>query len=117
VCANFEKRHKLRDKTVKGLSSRVFMLELRDFPHKIDQTVNEVVKEVVQIALQAPLYKHLKDLFEADMKEILHQQMFDSGSYKSHPDHKALYEVLELSMDRDNQEELHETLTISRKRR
>ncbi|GJT53403.1 reverse transcriptase domain-containing protein [Tanacetum coccineum] len=84
VCANFEKRYKLQDKTVQGFSSRVFTLELRDLPHKIDQTVNEVVKE-----------------------------MFDSGSYKSHPEHEALYEALEVSMDRDNQEELHETLTTS----
>ncbi|GKB92193.1 hypothetical protein Tco_0964465 [Tanacetum coccineum] len=43
--------------------------------------------------------------------------MFNSGSYKSHPDHQALYEPLKVSMDRDNQEELHETLTTSRKRR
>ncbi|GKA08642.1 hypothetical protein Tco_0687973 [Tanacetum coccineum] len=55
VCANFEKRHKLQDKTVQGPSSRVFTLELRDLPHKIDQTVNEAVKEAVQVALQAPL--------------------------------------------------------------
>ncbi|GJT95890.1 hypothetical protein Tco_1091408 [Tanacetum coccineum] len=37
------------------------------------------------------------DRLEADMKEILHQRMFESGSYKSHPDHKALYEALEVS--------------------
>ncbi|GJX48485.1 hypothetical protein Tco_0273675 [Tanacetum coccineum] len=56
------------------------------------------------------------DLSKADMKEILHQQMFDSSSYKSHHVHKALYEALEVFTDRDNQEELHETLTTSRKR-
>ncbi|GKF57575.1 hypothetical protein Tco_0171112, partial [Tanacetum coccineum] len=55
VCANFEKRHKLHDNTVQGLSSRVFTLELRDLPHKIDETVHEAVKEAVQIELQAPL--------------------------------------------------------------
>ncbi|GJV69529.1 reverse transcriptase domain-containing protein [Tanacetum coccineum] len=117
VCVNFEKRHKLRDKTVQGISSIVFTLELRDLPHNIDQTVNEVVKEAVQTALQAPLRERFRDLSETNIKEILHQRMFDSGSYKSHPDHKALYEALEVSMDRDNQEELHETLTTSRKRR
>nr|GEW80314.1 hypothetical protein [Tanacetum cinerariifolium] len=46
VCANFEKRHKLQDKNVQGLSSRIFILELRDLHHKINQTVNEVVKEL-----------------------------------------------------------------------
>ncbi|GKD53742.1 hypothetical protein Tco_1287129, partial [Tanacetum coccineum] len=69
VCANFEKRHKLQDKTVQGLSSKVFMLELRDLPHQINQTVNEVVKESIQVALQAPLKECFRDLSEADMKE------------------------------------------------
>nr|GEU85184.1 Gag-Pol polyprotein [Tanacetum cinerariifolium] len=66
VCANFEKKHKLQDKTVQGNSSPM------------------------------------------DVRYWLLQ---------SHPDHKALYEALEVSMDHDNQEELHETLTTSRKRR
>ncbi|GJT85396.1 hypothetical protein Tco_1067113 [Tanacetum coccineum] len=33
------------DKTVQGISSKVFTLELWDLPHKINQTVNEAVKE------------------------------------------------------------------------
>nr|GEU89185.1 reverse transcriptase domain-containing protein [Tanacetum cinerariifolium] len=97
VCPNFEKRHKLQDKTVQGLSSRFFTLKLQDLPYKIDQTVNEVVKEAVQIALQAPLQECFRDLSEADIKEILYQQMFKSGSYKSHLEHEALYEALEKS--------------------
>ncbi|GJZ16955.1 hypothetical protein Tco_0553078 [Tanacetum coccineum] len=90
VCANFEKRHKLQDKTVQGLSSRVFTLELRDLPHKIDQTVNEAVKEVVQIALQAQLRERFRDLSEDNMKEILHDQMdeFLSEKDKSRKRHR-----------------------------
>nr|GEV34082.1 hypothetical protein [Tanacetum cinerariifolium] len=99
TCANFDKRHKLQEKTIQGLSSRVFTLKLWDLPHKIDQTVNKVVKEDVQTDLQAPLCERFRDLSEADMKEIIHQQMFESGSYKSHSDHKALYEALEPSDD------------------
>nr|GEV27366.1 hypothetical protein [Tanacetum cinerariifolium] len=60
VCANFEKRHKLHDKTIQGLSSRVFTLQLQDLPHKI----NETVKEAIQIALQALLKERFKDLDE-----------------------------------------------------
>ncbi|GJV71279.1 hypothetical protein Tco_1491274 [Tanacetum coccineum] len=82
VCANFEKRHKLQDKTIQGLSSKVFTLELRDLPHKIDQTVNEAVKEVVQIALQAQLRERFRDLSEDNMKEILHDQMDEFLSEK-----------------------------------
>ncbi|GJS95028.1 hypothetical protein Tco_0801996 [Tanacetum coccineum] len=105
VCANFEKRHKIQDNTVQGLSSRVFTLELRDLPHKIDETINEAVKEVVQIVLQAPLKERVRDVFEADMKEILHDRMFESGTYRSQSEHVALYEALEASMERDNRDE------------
>ncbi|GKD26196.1 hypothetical protein Tco_1232410 [Tanacetum coccineum] len=91
VCPNFEKRHKLQDKNVQGLSSRVFTLELQDLPHKIDQTVNEVVKEAVQTTLEAPLCERFRDLSEADMKEILHQRMhdFDASGSKQTPAHTS----------------------------
>ncbi|GKD04251.1 hypothetical protein Tco_1179225 [Tanacetum coccineum] len=83
------------DKTVQGLPSRVFDLEHPDMPHKIDETV----REVVQIALQAPLKELFRDLFEADIKEILHDRMFENGTYRSQPEHVALYEALEASME------------------
>ncbi|GKB80956.1 hypothetical protein Tco_0947851 [Tanacetum coccineum] len=72
-CAELEKKNNNMEDTSQNLGSRVFMLELRDLPHKIDQTVNEVVKDVVRTALQAPLKERFKDLPEADMKEMLHQ--------------------------------------------
>nr|GEW04381.1 hypothetical protein [Tanacetum cinerariifolium] len=94
----------------------VFTLELQDLPHKIDQTVNTVVKEAVHIALQAPLRDCFRELPEAYMKEILHQRMFESGLYKSLPKHVALYEVLEASMDRENRDEFLAKKDMSRKR-
>nr|GEW16029.1 hypothetical protein [Tanacetum cinerariifolium] len=99
-----------------NLGSRVFVLELRDLPHKIDQTVNEVVTEAIKIALQALLRESFRDLFKADMKEILYQWFFESGSYKAHPDHANLLQALEVSMDRDNMNELMKATTKSRKR-
>nr|GEZ53832.1 hypothetical protein [Tanacetum cinerariifolium]GEZ53838.1 hypothetical protein [Tanacetum cinerariifolium] len=68
-----------------------FMAGEQDLPHKINQTINEVVKEAVHIALQASLRDHFRELPEADMKEILYQPMFESGSNKSLPKHVALY--------------------------
>nr|GEX76521.1 retrovirus-related Pol polyprotein from transposon TNT 1-94 [Tanacetum cinerariifolium] len=68
--------HKVRE-------SLKFLADEQDLPHKINQTVNKVVKEAVHIALQAPLRDRFRELPEADMKEILHQRMFESGSYKS----------------------------------
>nr|GEZ99418.1 hypothetical protein [Tanacetum cinerariifolium] len=76
-----------------------------------------VVKEAVHIAFQDPLRDRFKELPEADMKEILHQWMFESGSYKSLPEHVALYEVLEASMKRANRDDFLAEKDKSRKRR
>ncbi|GKD88204.1 hypothetical protein Tco_1363711, partial [Tanacetum coccineum] len=43
--------------------------------------------------------------------------MFKSGSHMTHPDHENLYEALDRSIARDNQDELHEAVFRSRKRR
>ncbi|GKC79574.1 hypothetical protein Tco_1130348 [Tanacetum coccineum] len=94
--AAFEQKSESLDDTTQNLRSRVFTLELRDLPHKINEAIRENVKEVVQIALQAPLRDHFKDLPEANMKEMLHQRMFETGSYKSLPEHIALYKALEI---------------------
>ncbi|GJS57496.1 hypothetical protein Tco_0652280 [Tanacetum coccineum] len=51
------------------------------------------------------------------MKQMLQQRMFESESYKEHPEHAALYDALEKSMSRDNMEALHEELSKKRKRR
>nr|GEW52983.1 reverse transcriptase domain-containing protein [Tanacetum cinerariifolium] len=93
------------DNATQNLGSKFFTLELQDLTHKISQTVNEVVKEVVHIALQAPLRDRFRELPEVDMKEILHQQMFESGSYKLLPEHVALYEAHEASMKQANMDE------------
>nr|GEU67157.1 retrovirus-related Pol polyprotein from transposon TNT 1-94 [Tanacetum cinerariifolium] len=96
---------------------RVFTLELQDLPHKINQTVSAVVKEAVHIDLQAPLRDRFRELPEADMKDILHQWMFESGSYKSLPKHVALYGALEASMERVNRDEFLAEKDKSHKRR
>ncbi|GKA70139.1 hypothetical protein Tco_0776203 [Tanacetum coccineum] len=105
------------DQTIQAISSRVFMLENHDLYSKIDKQVNEVVKEAVHDALQALILERFRELSKVQMKEILHDRMFESGSYKSHSEHKTLYEALEASKDRDNKEEFRETTAKSRKRR
>nr|GEV57952.1 retrovirus-related Pol polyprotein from transposon TNT 1-94 [Tanacetum cinerariifolium] len=71
----------------------------------------------VHIALQAPVRDRFRELPKADMKEILHQQMFESGSYKSLPRHVALYKALEASMEWANKDEFLVEKDKSRKRR
>nr|GEX16433.1 hypothetical protein [Tanacetum cinerariifolium] len=51
-----------------------------------------------------------RDLPKADMKEILHQRMWEIESYKSHEDHMQLFEALEKSMNRDHSKELTQDL-------
>nr|GEW59537.1 hypothetical protein [Tanacetum cinerariifolium] len=63
--------------------------------------------------------KHLeeRDLPEADMKEIIHQRMWETNSYKTHEDHMMLYEALEKSMNRDHTKELLKDLAEARKKK
>ncbi|GKD28365.1 hypothetical protein Tco_1239143 [Tanacetum coccineum] len=92
--ADFEQKNKLQEKENQALASRVYKLENHDLYSKIDKQVNEAVKEDVHNALQAPLRERFRDLSEFQMKEILHNRMFESNSYRSHPDHTTLYEAL-----------------------
>nr|GEV68050.1 hypothetical protein [Tanacetum cinerariifolium] len=87
--------------------SRVFNMELRDLPHKIDEAVRKSVKKAIHIALQDPLRDRFRELPKDDMKEILHQRMFESGSYKLLPEHVALYEALEASMEWAQRDEFY----------
>ncbi|GJY10117.1 hypothetical protein Tco_0378302 [Tanacetum coccineum] len=43
--------------------------------------------------------------------------MFESGSYRSHPDHKTLYEALKVYIELENKEEFNEAMAMSRKKR
>nr|GEX76170.1 copia-type Pol polyprotein [Tanacetum cinerariifolium] len=60
------------------------------------------------------IQENKRDLPEADMKEILHQRMWETDSYKSHEDHMQLHEALEKSMNRDHSEELTKDLAETR---
>ncbi|GJZ66833.1 hypothetical protein Tco_0630073, partial [Tanacetum coccineum] len=64
----------------------------------------------------SPIHERFRDLSAIKMKEILHDRMFESGSYRSHPEHTALYDALELSIDHENREEFNEATAKSRKR-
>ncbi|GJW97667.1 hypothetical protein Tco_0179475 [Tanacetum coccineum] len=103
--SDLEQKNKNIDNTTRNLRSRVFTLKLRDLPHKIDETVRETIKEAIQVALQAPLRDRFRDLSEEDMKEMLCQRMFESGLYKSLPEHVTLYEALETFMEQAYRDE------------
>nr|GEW70012.1 hypothetical protein [Tanacetum cinerariifolium] len=107
----------VHDQTTQALSSKMFTLENQDLYLKIDNYINETVKEAIQNALQASVRERFRELSEFKMKEILHDRMFESGSYRLQSEHEALYEALEASMDRENMEEFVEATNKSCKRR
>nr|GEY87350.1 hypothetical protein [Tanacetum cinerariifolium] len=76
--ADFEQKSQTLANATQNLRSRVFTLKLWDMPHKINQTINEVSKEAIHIAFQVPLRDHFREQPEANMKESLHQRMFES---------------------------------------
>nr|GEU38812.1 retrovirus-related Pol polyprotein from transposon TNT 1-94 [Tanacetum cinerariifolium] len=51
-------------------------------------TKSELAERVIALENK---FSDLEELPEADMKEILHQRMFETGTYKSLPEHVALY--------------------------
>nr|GEZ82828.1 hypothetical protein [Tanacetum cinerariifolium] len=87
--SDLEQKNKTLDNTFQNLGFRVFTLELRDLPHKIDEVVRESVRE----------------------------RMFETDTYKSLPEHVTLYEALEAFMERANKDELLTEMDKSCKRR
>nr|GEV55890.1 hypothetical protein [Tanacetum cinerariifolium] len=91
-------------------------IEQLDIPQQVSKAVSEVVTDAVDWAMQAPLRNRFRDLPEADIKEILHQRMWETESYKTHEDHMQLFEALKKSMNRDHSEELAQDLAEARKK-
>ncbi|GJS96436.1 hypothetical protein Tco_0803404 [Tanacetum coccineum] len=97
--------------------SRLYRLENQDIPNQVSKAVDEIVTDAVDWAMHAPLRERFRDLPEADMKEILHNRMWESKSYQTHEDHMSLYEALEKSMARDNRDQLLSDLAEARKKK
>nr|GEX91696.1 E-beta-farnesene synthase [Tanacetum cinerariifolium] len=86
-------------------------------PYQQQSTAEAMMMKRIDWAMQAPLWNRFNDLPKADMKEILHQRMWESDSYKSHEDHMQLYKALEKSMNHDQSEELAKDLAKARKKK
>ncbi|GJV65940.1 hypothetical protein Tco_1476768 [Tanacetum coccineum] len=97
--------------------SGLYRLENQDIPKQVSKDVDEIVTDAVDWAMHALLRERFRDLLEADMKEILHNRMWESKSYQTHEDHMTLYEALEKSMARDNRDQLLSDLAEARKKK
>ncbi|GJW10020.1 hypothetical protein Tco_1575847 [Tanacetum coccineum] len=87
-------------------ASRLYKLENLDIPHQVSKSVDEIVTDAVDWAIQAPLRDCFRDLPEANMKQIRHTHMWETKSYEAHEDQKKLYKALEKSMDCNHSEQL-----------
>nr|GEU94033.1 hypothetical protein [Tanacetum cinerariifolium] len=73
---------------------------------EVSKAVAEIVTDVINWAMQAPLRARFNDMPTVEMKEILQQRMFKSKSYEAHEDHKKLYDALEKLLERDYSDQL-----------
>nr|GEW61394.1 retrovirus-related Pol polyprotein from transposon TNT 1-94 [Tanacetum cinerariifolium] len=117
IMANVIQENKHLEERLDNLGARLYKLENLNIPQQVSKAIDEIVTDAVDWAIQAPLWNRFKDLPEADIKEILHQTMWKTNSYKTHEDHMMLYEALEKSMNRDHSEELLKDLVEARKKK
>nr|GFC86024.1 hypothetical protein [Tanacetum cinerariifolium] len=117
IMANLIQVNKDMEERLDKHGARLYTLEQLDIPQQVSITVSEMVTDAIDWAMQAPLRNRFRDLPEADMKEILHQRMWETKSYNSHEDHMQLFEALEKSMNRDHSKELAQDLAEARKKK
>ncbi|GJW35605.1 hypothetical protein Tco_0058525 [Tanacetum coccineum] len=117
IMANLIQDNEYLKEILDSHGSHLYKLENLNITHQVSKAVDEIVTDVVDWAIQAPLRDRFRDLPEADMKEILHQRMWETNSYKAHEDHKKLYEALEKSMDRDHTDQLLTDLAEARRKK
>nr|GEX66873.1 histone deacetylase 14 [Tanacetum cinerariifolium] len=117
IMANLIQVNKEMEERLDKHGARLYTLEQLDIPQLVSKAVTEVVTDAVDWAMQAPLRNRFRDLPKADMKEILHQRMWETESYKSHEDHMQLFEALEKSINRDHSEELAQDLAEAHKKK
>nr|GEW21021.1 hypothetical protein [Tanacetum cinerariifolium] len=117
IMANLIQDNKHLEERLDSHGARLYPLENLDIPQQVSKAVDEIVTDAVDWAIQAPLRNRFRDLPEADMKEILHQRMWETNSYKIYEDHMMLYEALEKSMNHDHSEELLKDLAEACKKK
>nr|GEV54867.1 retrovirus-related Pol polyprotein from transposon TNT 1-94 [Tanacetum cinerariifolium] len=117
IMVNLIQDNKKLEERLDSHGARLYTLKNLDIPQQVSKAVDEIVTDAVDWAVQAPLWNRLRDLPEADIKEILHQRMWETNFYKTHEDHIMLYEALEKSMNYDQSKELLKDLAKAHKKK
>ncbi|GKF07049.1 hypothetical protein Tco_0041273 [Tanacetum coccineum] len=97
--------------------SQLYKLENLNIPQQVSKAFDEIVTDVVDWAMHAPLRARFRDLPAVDMKKILQQTMFEDKSYEDHEDHKNLSGALQMSLERDYSNQLLVDLDEARKKK
>ena len=98
-------------------ASRISKLELLNIDTLVRDAIEDQVSDAVKRAMDAPLKARFRDLSTFDMKELLHQRMFETDHHKGYEAHQQLYESLERYMKVDNADELEKDLVEERRRK
>jgi hypothetical protein len=69
-------------------ASRISKLELLNIDTLVRDVVEDQVSDAVKRAIDAPLRARFRDLSTYDMKELLHQRMFETNHQKGHEAHQ-----------------------------
>nr|GFD14107.1 hypothetical protein [Tanacetum cinerariifolium] len=117
IMANLIQDNKHLEERLDSHGARLYTLENLDIHQQVSKAMDEIVTNVVDWAIQALLHNHFRDLPKANMKEILHQRMWETNSYKTHEDHMMRYEALEKSMNCDHSEKLLKDLAEASKKK
>nr|GEW92736.1 hypothetical protein [Tanacetum cinerariifolium] len=75
IMENLIQENKKLEQRLDSHGAHLYTMEQLDIPHQVSKAIDEVVTDAVDWAMQAPLRNRFRDLPEADMKEILHQQL------------------------------------------
>nr|GEU80603.1 retrovirus-related Pol polyprotein from transposon TNT 1-94 [Tanacetum cinerariifolium] len=75
IMANLIQDNKHLEERLDSHGARLYTLENLDIPQQVRKAVDKVVTDVVDWAIQAPLWNQYRDLPEVDMKEILYQRI------------------------------------------
>ncbi|GKD04009.1 hypothetical protein Tco_1178983 [Tanacetum coccineum] len=97
--------------------SKLYKLENLNIPHQVSKAVDEIITDVIDWVIQAPLRDRFRELPEADMKETLRHCMWESNSYQAHEDDKQLYKALEKLMAHDHTDQLLTDLAEARRKK
>nr|GFB34308.1 hypothetical protein [Tanacetum cinerariifolium] len=117
IMANLIQDNKHLEERLDSHGARLYILENLDIPQQVSKAVDEIVTDAVDWAIQAQLRPRFRDLPKADIKEIIHQRMWETNSYKTHEDYMMMYKALEKSMNRDHTDELLKDLAGVRKKK